>query len=46
MQPDQLAQQLNAAGLFVHARVVRDPDDQETVPQAYLLARKRSAAPS
>jgi len=46
MQPDQLARQLNAAGLLVHARVVRDPDDQETVPQAYLLASKRSAAPS
>jgi len=46
MQPDQLAQQLDVAGLPVHARVVRDPDDQETVPQAYLLARKSSAAPS
>ena len=46
IQPDQLAQQLQAAGLPVHARVVRDPDDSETVPQAYLLARKTSAAPS
>ena len=46
MQPDQLEQQLHAAGLPVHARVVRDPDDLETVPQAYLLARKRWAAPS
>jgi len=44
--PGQLEQQLHAAGLPVHARVVRDPDDPETVPQAYLLARKRSAAPS
>ena len=46
MQPDQLEQQLQAAGLPVHARVVRDPDDLETVPQAYLLARKSTAAPS
>ena len=46
IQPDQIAQQLHAAGLPVHARVVRDPDGQETVPQAYLLASKRSAAPS
>ncbi len=44
--PGQLEQQLHAAGLPVHARVVRAPDDPETVPQAYLLARKRSAAPS
>lgn len=46
MQPDQLEQQLQAAGLPVLARVVRDPDDLETVPQAYLLARKSSTAPS
>jgi len=46
MQPDQLAQQLDAAGMPVHARVVRDPDDPETEPQAYLLARRRRAAPS
>ncbi len=46
MQPGQLVQQLNTAGMPVHARVVRDPDDPETVPQAYLLARKSSAAPS
>ncbi len=45
MQPDQLTQQLHAAGTPVHARLVRDPDDSETVPQAYLLARKGSAAP-
>lgn len=44
--PGQLEQQLHAAGLPVRARVVRAPDDPETVPQAYLLARKRSAAPS
>jgi len=27
----------------VHSRVVRDPDDLETLPQAYLLARKLTA---
>lgn len=43
MQPDQLTQQLDTAGLHVHARVVREPDDPETLPQGYLLARKRTA---
>ncbi len=45
MQPDQLAQQLDAVGMAVYARVVRDPEDPETEPQAYLLARKSAAAP-
>jgi len=45
MQPDQLAQQLDAAGMAVYARVVRAPEDPETEPQAYLLARKSAAAP-
>jgi len=46
MQPDQLAQQLDSAGLPVHARVVREPDEPETLPQAYLLARKRLTVPA
>lgn len=45
MQPDHRAQQLDTAGLPVHARVMRDPNDPETVPQAYLLARKCFIAP-
>lgn len=40
MQPEQLALQLEAAGLPVHARVVREPAGSEAQPQAYLLARK------
>ena len=43
MQPDQLAHQLESVGVHVHARVVRDPDDLESLPQAYLLARKLTA---
>jgi len=43
MQPDQLAHQLSNVGVHVHSRVVRDPDDLETLPQAYLLARKLTA---
>lgn len=43
MQPDQLAHQLSHVGVHVHSRVVRDPDDLETLPQAYLLARKLTA---
>lgn len=43
--PDQVAEQLNAAGLHVHARLVRDPDGTEKVPQAYLLARKCTTDP-
>jgi len=45
MQPDQLAQQLDAVGMAVYARGVRAPEDPETEPQAYLLARKSAAAP-
>lgn len=40
MQPDRLAGQLAEAGLPVHARVVRGPQGAETLPQAYLLARR------
>jgi len=46
MQPDQLAHQLSSVGVHVHARVVRDPDDLETLPQAYLLARKLTTTPT
>lgn len=40
MRPEQLAQQLAAAGLPVHARLVREPSGVETLPQAYLLASR------
>ena len=39
-QPDHVAQQLHQAGLAVFARLLREPDVTEKVPQAYLLARK------
>lgn len=32
---------LRQAGLVVHTRVVREPDEHESTPQAYLLARAR-----
>jgi len=52
MQPDQLAQQLDAVGMAVYARVVRAPEDPETSrrrtswpasPQSPLLRAQRSA---
>lgn len=41
MQPDRLTAQRADVGLDVQARLVRDPQRPETVPQAYLLARRR-----
>ena len=38
--PERLTEQLAAAGLRVHARLVRDPAGPETTARAYLLARK------
>ncbi|MGH3846129.1 MAG: class I SAM-dependent DNA methyltransferase [Pseudonocardiaceae bacterium] len=39
-QPDQVEQLLQAAGLAVYARLLREPDETERVQQAYVLARK------
>jgi SAM-dependent methyltransferase len=39
-QPDAVAQLLNAAGLTVHTRQTREPDESERTRQAMLLARK------
>jgi ubiquinone/menaquinone biosynthesis C-methylase UbiE len=39
-QPDRVAELLTQSGLVVHARLVREPDQGETVQRAYLLARK------
>ncbi len=46
--PDRVAESLKQAGLPVHTRVLRAPDDSgsETSPQAYFLARKDVAAPA
>jgi len=40
---DAVAEQLVKAGLRLRARVLREPDGEETRPRAFLLARKRSA---
>ncbi len=37
-EPDHVARELAAAGLPVNARLVREPDATERVPQAHLLA--------
>jgi hypothetical protein len=38
--PDHVAGLLQQAGLPVHARLLREPDENETVPRAFLVARK------
>lgn len=38
--PERVARWLSDAGFVVDTRVVREPEGFETVPQAYLLARK------
>jgi hypothetical protein len=40
LPPDQVAELLSRAGLSVQARLLREPEGPEKVPQAYLLARK------
>lgn len=40
MDPDETTDLLAAAGLVVKARLVREPDASEKVPQAYLIAQK------
>lgn len=38
--PDRVAELLEQAGLVVDARLLREPDETEKVPQAHLLAHK------
>jgi len=40
LSPDRVAKLLSQAGLVVHTRLLREPDESEKVQQAYLLARK------
>jgi SAM-dependent methyltransferase len=40
LQPDEVAGLLEAAGLTVRVRAVREPEPDEAVPQAFLLARR------
>ncbi|MEH6373164.1 methyltransferase domain-containing protein [Streptomyces sp. KLMMK] len=39
-QPDRIAELLGGAGLAVRARLVREPEEGEGTPQAFLLVRK------
>ncbi|MBV9846225.1 MAG: class I SAM-dependent methyltransferase [Kutzneria sp.] len=40
LEPDRVAELVRHAGLGVHARLLREPDETEKGPQAYLLARR------
>lgn len=40
LSPERVGALLSQAGLVVHARMLREPDETEKVQQAYLLARK------
>lgn len=42
--PDRIADLLGGAGFEVSARVLRDPEKLEKLPQAYLLARRAATA--
>lgn len=46
LRPEPIEQLLDAAGLFTHTRMVREPHTAlgESTPQAYLMARKPAAA--
>jgi hypothetical protein len=44
LPPDRVSELLARSGLFVHARLVREPDGRESVPQAYLLAAKSGSS--
>ncbi|MGW5355000.1 class I SAM-dependent DNA methyltransferase [Streptomyces sp. NPDC004031] len=46
MSPERTGAALDAAGFDVTATVVRAPVGDEPVPQAYLLARRRTGAPA
>jgi hypothetical protein len=40
LSPEAVADLMAGAGLTVTARLVREPEQQEKTPQAYLIARK------
>lgn len=40
LSPDRIGELLSQAGLVVHARLLREPEDPEKIQQAYLLACK------
>ncbi len=42
LRPAWIEDQLTAAGLITHTRILRDPGPRESTPQAYLLARRIS----
>ncbi len=41
-RPDHVAGKLATAGLALRAQLQREPDEAESVPQAFLLAHKSS----
>jgi SAM-dependent methyltransferase len=43
LRPAWIEDQLTAAGLITHTRILRDPGPREPTPQAYLLARRISS---
>jgi SAM-dependent methyltransferase len=43
LPPERIADQLTAAGFTVEVRTLREPVDPEKVPQAYLLAQRRTS---
>jgi len=44
--PERVAESLGRAGFVVHARATREPEADENIPRAYLLARKPAAVSS
>jgi SAM-dependent methyltransferase len=44
--PDTVAAHLEEAGLEVYARVLREPQGEEKMPRAFLLARRPAPGPS
>ncbi|MFF7989829.1 class I SAM-dependent methyltransferase [Kitasatospora xanthocidica] len=43
LRPERVEELVRGAGLLMTSRTVREPDEGERVPQAYLLARKPTA---
>lgn len=46
LPPAWIEDQLRAAGLVTHTRILRDPGPREPTPQAYLLARRPAGSPA
>lgn len=44
LSPDRIVELVNRSGLVVHTRLLREPERQEKVQQAFILARKPEAS--